>query len=232
MWQKLIFSIGEYASHMLAILGLVGVAYTVFTYPDNFVTSLFEKAFDFDATVRPTCEPLASLDIRYSDGTPAEAKLIGLTIRSQNDISNISFRISDIAYVDNWSIESNSLPKEEADSIAKHLPVGAITSAHIFGKIPRLISNSETTIQLQGLTKKQFDCSNEWFNLSAPSRKIAQLVFSNSLQIRDSQYGIHVNNIYKKLSFVLLIVVLGLIALRVTNKEEPLKKRFRIRKKL
>lgn len=161
MLNKELSALSNLAKDILAIVGVVGLIYAIFNFPTTFVSSQLEKALEFDATVKPTCEPLAALKLEYEDGTPIEAKLIGISIRSNTDINDITFRLNDISYIQNWAISSDGLTQTEKEKVLKHLPTGAIKEPYIFGKIPKLIGNSETTIQLQGVSKKRFDCASE-----------------------------------------------------------------------
>lgn len=225
--------LGGFAQNLLAIIGVIAIVYSVFNFPSDKFKSIIEETLQFDAFVKPTCEPLASLDVKYDDGNPAKARLIGITIRADNDIKDVSFRFGDIAYVESWAISSDSLSQSEADKIIKNLPKGAVDSPFIFGNIPRLVANSETTIQLQGVAKKSFDCSMEWFDLSAQNKKIAHLMENDFHQIRGGELGLRGSgdSIYKWLSFILIIV---LIALFLSNRlaKTHKKERFRISPRL
>lgn len=214
---------------MLAIFGVIGIAYSIFNFPSDKIKSSLEKELQFDAFVKPTCEPLASLEVKYDDGNPAKARLIGITIRADNDIKDVSFRFGDIAYVESWAISSDGLSQFEADKIIKNLPTGVVDAPFIFGNISRLVANSETTIQFQGVARKSFDCSMEWFNLSAQNKRIAHLLENDFHQIRGGELGLRGSSesIYKWLSFILGVALVSLFLLNRFAKS-PKKERFRI----
>jgi hypothetical protein len=234
MFKKNLAFFSGIARDLLAIFGVIGVVYAIFNYPSSTLDSLTGKLKQLDAYAKPTCEPLASLKVKYSDGSPAEARLIGITIQTINDIHDISFRFGGITYIKSWAIASDGLSESKANEIIKALPVGEIDNRIVSGKISGLASDTKTTIQLQGVASKNFLCTNnDWFNLSSPNQKIANLEMSNFYMIRGMKYQIKGNifdSFYKWLSFILIIILLGII-MKMAMKPDQRKERFRITKK-
>lgn len=223
-------NIGESARNILAITGIFGLIYAAINFPDDYINATFDKHFNYDASVKPTCEPLPSLKVNYDNGAKAESRLMGITIRPINELENILFRIDDIIFIAEWTISSNSMTQQEANEIVKQLPKGEITELSVFGRIKRLMADSETIIQLQGVTRKKLTCDGDWFRLSAVNRKIAHLKIPDTYQIRGAQLGVKGNatSIYKWLTilFAFIAIVLFITRTKTTDKRV----RFRIRK--
>lgn len=232
MLKDIFSTLGATSKTILAIAGFIGLVYAVFNFPNtltNTAANLFKEQIQFGAFVRPTCEPIASLNLKHRDGTSADTRLLGLNIETINDVSSITFRISGPIYINSWAIRSDALSEKQQKEIISSLPVGNIKEDYIFGHIDRLIANSKTIIQLQGATRTSFGCQTDWYDVSAPNQKIAVLEYDDFHKIKGM--GISGNNFsfYKWFSFLLLIIIIAMTARNHTRKTT--KERFRIKKK-
>jgi hypothetical protein len=191
------------ASQILAVSGVVVLVYSIYQYLEGLPENILGKKINtYDAFVRPICEDLASTSLKYKDGSVAEAKLIGVQIKATNDISDLKVRLQDIAWVAKWSISTTSLSEEEANTLVKSLPTGNTIDKFIFIPVPRLISDSKTTIQLEGVVSGKFKCEEEWFQASAPNRNIAHLIKPDFYPVREMSLKGDSLNVWKYLFII------------------------------
>ena len=195
----------------LAVAGVASLAYASFDYLENWPEKLGQKVIAYDAFVRPTCEDLATSDLKYTDGSIADAMLIGVQIKSMSDISDLKIRFQDIAWVKKWSISTTSLSQEEANSLVRNLPTGKTIDKFIFVPIPRLMADSKTILQFEGVVSQKFKCDEDWFHASAPNKNIAHLIKPDFYPIREWSIKGTDFNVYKYLflaSSVALLIAL------------------------
>lgn len=217
--REVLSTTAKLAKELLAITGLIGLIWTGVQY--------FDKASENikpDVMVRPVHEELASKMLRYSDGSPAKYKVIGVEIKNDKDVSDLRIRLNGIAFAEKWSISAIGIAPEEVAKLVATLPTGIVLGKEIYIDMPRVMAKGDVLIQCTGATSSEFKPSSEWFNVSSASSRVYHGTVSEYLGFRELTYSVSTLNFYEygfySLAIPLLIYFLYKRAVKQAENEK------------
>ncbi len=169
----------------MAVFGVMSLLYATLTLPEKIINRLPEP----EIIVTPYCIPLLKSDLKYESGEKVAMELRGFRIETTVDISDIKFRIENQKYISEWHASSNGMSVDAlADLVERQLPQGLQNYEWIFGDIPRLMANTDVEIQFSAPQDTNFNCSSDWFFVSAPNKAIYHRVWPDNYYIRELTY--------------------------------------------
>ena len=213
--KQLLSSIGRTSKSILAIAGAVGILFKIIQFIDDPTRNIPLP----DITIRPIHEVLASNQLHYSNGSPADYKLMGVEIKNESDISDLKLKLSNISYMEKWSISSTGMSEADAQKLVSQLPIGIVLGKDIYFDMPRIMAKSDTIIQFNGATQADFKPSIEWFNGSSQTHKIYHFMYQEWGVLREYYYATDHLDWYEILFYLLLGCLICVLIYRFLKKE-------------
>lgn len=213
-------AIGDFAQNLLSILGLLGIIWAIFQYWDK----PFQNIKPADIGVKPFHAIVSLNKYKYSNGSKANLRFLGLEIKNEKDVSDLRIKLCNINFIDHWELCSDSITPEDQKTMLESLPVGNINSRDIFINFPRIMAKSETNIYLYAITTSDFDPSSEWFFASSSTSDIWHGIFSMQMFVREKTVEFTGPTFYKVFFWGGTIPLLVYLAYRRTrNKRRSIK---------
>jgi len=204
IFRKTLSVLGDNAKSILAIVGIIGIGFSVYQFVDNWIES-FNNASVF---IRPICEISPIKSIKLSDGSDAKHRLIGFEIRNEKDVSDLRIKLTNILFIEKWSMVGDNISEEESNKLLSTLPTGNNKNKEIFLNIPRIMAKGITVVHANVVTDNSFKPSGEWVFGSSNSTKVVHGLLSENLIIREGFHHWDGSGFYEMGFWTLLALII------------------------
>lgn len=222
--RVLLSYLSKMAKDVLAIAGLIGLLWSA----HQFWEKPFENIKKPDVMIRPIHEELASKQLKYSDGSEAKYKLMGLEVKNERDVSDLRIRLVNIVYIDKWSMKGVGIPEEEVTKLVSSLPTGVVINKEIYINVPRIMANGDVLIQFNGLTSNEFKPSSEWFFASSGNCNVYHGMYQDHLVLREFNYTFNGTTFFEFFFYFIVLPYLAFLiykrAMKLAEQEKENKK--------